>query len=311
MKLIFKSLIDNTASIDGARKKAKWWIAIILAFISLIFALIPTFVNNITVKGSSFLSGNAHGVDFAIQSFVEEAETKNYHLVIKDSGSKKEAKKLENQGFDSFTYKRDNATFAVIKYEAKLSEPTIDELSNAKYSVIVFSEDSISVRFVTSSSKDVVRSGTWKKAYNKFDNGTDLVQYFGKAYPETRENMLSFMDKAYSNTRVVSAWVQTGVMALVDIGVILLMGFMLWILTRGKANPYRMYTILDTWKITSWLSLTPAILTIALGFLIKNLPDIWFPMLLGIRAMWVSMKQFRPDGSGYQEEKEVKTVNVK
>ena len=310
MKLIFKSLIDNTASIDGGRKKGKWWVAIILAFVSLVLALIPTFVNNISVKGSQFLSGNAQGIDYAVQTFTEEAETNGYKIIVKDSGSK-ENKKVAVENFTSFTYTKDGANVAVFKYEANPSPDTIVELNEAKYSVIVFSEDAIHVRFVTTTNKEVIRTGTWAGAYNKFDNDTDLVKYFGTTYPQTRDNLLSFMDKAYNKTRIASAWIQTGVMALVDLGVILLMGFMLWILTRGKTNPFRMYTILDTWKITCWLSLAPAILTIPLAFLIKNLPDIWFPMFLGIRAMWVSMKQLRPDGTGYQEPKEVKTVNVK
>ena len=312
MKLIFKSLISNAATIDGARKKGKWWIAIILGFISLIIALVPTFVHNITVKGGQYLSGNTQGVDFAIQAFVEEAETKNYKLIVHDAGKNK-AKTLEIQNFEKFEYKLPNAeeTFTIIKYEDSLTKDTIAELNTAKYDVIVFSKDSIHLRLVTSSSKDVVHTGTWAHAYDKFSNNTDLIQYFGKTYPGTRDNLIKFMDNAFDYQRVRVTWIQTGVMALVDLGVIILMGFMLWILTRGKANPFRMYTILDGFKIVAWAALTPAILTVALAFLLGNLPDIWFPMLLGIRAMWISMKQLRPDGSGYVEQKEVKTVNVK
>ena len=88
-------------------------------------------------------------------------------------------------------------------------------------------------------------------------------------------------------------------MSAINVGIVLIMGFMVWVLTRGKNNPYRIFNVWECYKIVAWAALTPAILTSGLGFLIKAFASTLFPLLLGVRVMWLSMKSLRPDGSGY------------
>ena len=92
---------------------------------------------------------------------------------------------------------------------------------------------------------------------------------------------------------------QLGIISAVNAGIVLIMGFMLWILTRGKNNPYRLFTVWEAFKMAFWACISPALITVALGFLITNFAATMFPLLVGVRIMWMSMKSLRPDGSGY------------
>lgn len=127
-------------------------------------------------------------------------------------------------------------------------------------------------------------------------------------------NWIKFFDDAYLYQRGQLTWKTTLLMFGINAGLVIFMGLMIFILTRGKHNPYRIFTIFECMWIACWASLTPAILTSGLGFLIKSFSQIIFPLLLGVRIMWLSMKSLRPDyGSAPQQNqsKQVKTVDVK
>ena len=69
-----------------------------------------------------------------------------------------------------------------------------------------------------------------------------------------------------------------------------------------KHNAYnKTISFWQAMKLTAWTMISPAILGLGLGFLIKSFATAIFPLLLGIRAMWLTMKSFKPDGTGYVE----------
>lgn len=115
---------------------------------------------------------------------------------------------------------------------------------------------------------------------------------------ETFDNWKTFFDRSYIDTRWRSAWTSTGIMAGVDAGVILFMGFMIWILTRGKNNPFRIYSFWDGQKIAYYASLTPGIIALILGFLLSQMAMMLFVLVCGVRIMWLSMRTLKPVGAG-------------
>ena len=73
-----------------------------------------------------------------------------------------------------------------------------------------------------------------------------------------------------------------------------IMGLLVFALTRGKKNIYNYLTFLDTQKIVWWASFSPALLSFIFGLLLTSFAQMLYIILLGLRIMWLSMKQLRP-----------------
>ena len=80
----------------------------------------------------------------------------------------------------------------------------------------------------------------------------------------------------------------------VYLALIMLMGFMLWLLTRGKNNPFNYLRWWTTTKIAWWASFCPALLGMIGGFIFPQYAPFIFIIFLGLRIMWLSMKNLRP-----------------
>lgn len=104
----------------------------------------------------------------------------------------------------------------------------------------------------------------------------------------------TFFSDAYDNQRIIVGWQTSGIWLGIYIGVIATMGFLIWLLTRGKNNPYRTFNLWETQKIAYWASLCPALLTLILGFMMPQFLQMYFIFLYGFRVMWMSMKTLRP-----------------
>ena len=80
----------------------------------------------------------------------------------------------------------------------------------------------------------------------------------------------------------------------VYIVLIFIMGLLIFLLTRGKTNMFNYLKFMDCQKMVWWASLAPAILAVIFGFIFTNFAQMIFIILLGLRVMWMSMKQLRP-----------------
>lgn len=72
------------------------------------------------------------------------------------------------------------------------------------------------------------------------------------------------------------------------------MGLMMFILTRGKKNMFNYLKFGMCNKMAAWASITPALLSLILGFILTSYAMMYFIIFIGIRVMWMSMKQLRP-----------------
>lgn len=117
-------------------------------------------------------------------------------------------------------------------------------------------------------------------------------------------NWKTFFDKGFLYNRYQNTWRMTLLMFGVNAGITIFMGLMIWVLTRGKNNPYRIYTIMECQFISAWTAVTPAILALAFGFLLAQFAQVIYPLLLGVRIMWLSMKSLRPAYGTYSDPKD-------
>ncbi len=105
----------------------------------------------------------------------------------------------------------------------------------------------------------------------------------------------SFLNDGYSSTRVAMAWQYGGIMLAICVGMEFLMGVLVFIMTRGKNNPFRIYTFWDSQKIAYFASFSPALLGL-LAFIpmFSGMTMFLFPMLYILRVTWMSMRSLRP-----------------
>ena len=215
----------------------------------------------------------------------------------------------------------------------------IESLSPRKSSFICFGSDTVRGVIYTSSGTAVNTSfyGDYKYfsvGYTLNHLGTinvDGVDLHGDAAlakgaevyamyrKQSWEDWKDFFRCGFLTYKFTSLWQTNLILLGVNIGITFFMGLMLFILTRGKANPYRVYNFWETQKMVYWGTPTPAILALIVGLIpfFSQFMQIVFPLLLGVRIMWMSMKSLNPQSGApvfpkpSKEVKEVKAKNVK
>ena len=109
-------------------------------------------------------------------------------------------------------------------------------------------------------------------------------------------NWKSVLDETYLSAKNDTTLKMSLIYLAVYTGLMLFLGLMVWLLTRGKNSVYRYLNIWASEKIVWWASFTPAVLGLILGFVLAGnmIGQMAFIVLLSIRVMWLSMRQLRP-----------------
>ena len=107
-------------------------------------------------------------------------------------------------------------------------------------------------------------------------------------------NFKKFLDKSYETLKVKNTWVSSAIYLGIFFGLNIIMGFLMWLLTRGKNNPNNYYTPWLTEKVQARLCLAPALITLIIGFFLTSQTMLIYIVTIGMRVMWVSMKELRP-----------------
>ena len=113
-----------------------------------------------------------------------------------------------------------------------------------------------------------------------------VTDVFNNFKAVTNETYLTVKGELLRNSLLIYAGVY--------VALIMLMGFMLWLLTRGKNNPFNYLRWWTTTKIAWWASFCPALLGMIGGFIFPQYAPFIFIIFLGLRIMWLSMKNLRP-----------------
>lgn len=102
--------------------------------------------------------------------------------------------------------------------------------------------------------------------------------------------------ETYLNQKTKTKWTNTGIYFGIYGGVIIFLGLMVFILTRGKNNPYKFLNIWECQKISWWGAASPAIIGTILSLIFSGnaIGQMAFILVVSLRIMWLSMKQLRP-----------------
>ena len=312
-KLILKSLISNNACIEGGHKKP-WYFAVIMFFLAMILAILPLFVQTWKTNGDDIFASYSYGADVATLRFTEQLNNDGLKIYVKTSLTGNKFISCEDASGNattvSYSHKVSDGTTVDFNffYRTEMDQAEFDTLlGDQKTSTVFIYPNQIIVHLVNFDSKAVIKDIVCREAAKYLNEGRSINDLLSnETDPTTRINQTFanwklFIRDAYNFTRLTSVWQTCAIMGAINVGITLFMGLMIWILTRGKNNPYRLFNLWDAQKMSWWAAITPSILALAFGFLIPRFANILFPMLIGIRVMWLSMKSLRPDGSGYAE----------
>ena len=108
------------------------------------------------------------------------------------------------------------------------------------------------------------------------------------------KNFKKFLDKSYETLKIKNTWVTSAIYLGIFFGLNVVMGFLMWLLTRGKNNPNNYYSPWLTEKIQARMCLAPALITLIVGFFLTSQTMLIYIVTIGMRVMWVSMKELRP-----------------
>ena len=127
------------------------------------------------------------------------------------------------------------------------------------------------------------------------DNMT-RIDYVNNYRCSTLKSFKKVLNETYLNQKRRSTWANTGIYAGIYAGIIVFLGLMVFVLTRGKNNPFKFLNVWHCQKIAWWAAFTPALLGMILAFVFSGntIGQMAFILLISLRVMWLSMKQLRP-----------------
>ena len=204
-------------------------------------------------------------------------------------------------------------------YATKLSEKQFLEKSTDLYtpeaekagkdyykaSFIIVSPETLYVSLYKAESHDVAGASpsglNWLNSscddlLTRVDNDQTLLE----SSTARRDNIYNNWKSVFNETFIYRRNINTRNYSLIYLGVyaglIIFLGLMIFLLTRGRNNAFNYLKWYTCQFISWWASFTPAVLGMILGFLFSTnmIGQMAFIVLVSIRIMWLSMRQLRP-----------------
>ncbi len=228
------------------------------------------------------------------------ASTNQYELMIYFTNREKADLTAFINNIGTTTYQSGSITKVEEGYEGTSYAPAFVVLGKTYLYTRINQDDSSTIGNGTYTSF----SSDWKH----FQDGTLLI---ANALPEGKtaaevnlnstddvnaifNNWKAYYNKAYISQKTYNTWMTSLLFFGIYVALVFIMGLLVFLLTRGKNNMFNYLKFIDTQKIVWWASLSPAILAMIVGFIFTNFAQMMFIILLGLRVMWISMKQLRP-----------------
>ena len=233
-------------------------------------------------------------------AYVNEANNNQYELIVYLSDATTEEEKA-------------NVNNEIIKtnYTLKTTTSTVEQENVYRPSYIVLFKNGIYVAIYSNNSTKKLTnsySGDFKTIAANNDCLTSLltVEKFdinmSKADALANsdytlgvyKNFKTALDKSYETLKIRNMWVVAAINFGIFFGVSFLMGLIMFLLTRGKKNPNNYFSLWLCLKIQGRLSFCPGLIAMIVGFFLTSYVHMIFIMTIGLRVMWISMKELRP-----------------
>ena len=251
----------------------------------------------LTIKeGENVVDFNNYGSDNIYASYVSFAGTDHpeYELVVYLSTAETDK---EKENFISEVSAINYAWYTTIRSDAGNSvyHPSMIVFFRSGVYVQVYADkatNSIANSFI-GDFKTIAPGNNYLERFLTVDNVAQNL-YDANYTNGVYAHFIKFMDKSYETLKIRN----TGLTCLLYFGIFfgasLLMGLLMFLLTRGKNNPNNYFSFWLCLKIQGRLSFCPGLLTMIIGFFLTSQIPLFMIMLLGLRVMWISMKELRP-----------------
>ena len=329
----FGGLISNDRAIEGS-KTNPWWVALIIGIVSVVLPVLPITISQAKTYGASFLSANKYNFDQNIATLTVDMLNKGDEFVVKENHLLRYETTHPGRGdLEPIATKvntSDNQYELMIYYmngdksgltsfiesvdakNYKVGTTNVAVAEDVKYapSYMILFQDGLYVRLnkynSTESGKNTYTnfSTDWKEFEpdHKLLASTLGELKLAEADPNTKasdrdviyKNWEEVFNKVFMSQKRYNIWATSGIFFGIYFALVVLMGFLLWLLTRGKNNMFNYLKFWDTEKMAGWTALCPAILAMIVGFIFSNFAQMAFIVLIGLRTMWIAMKQLRP-----------------
>lgn len=308
-KFLGKTLFNNQAVING--KNRKFYQSLIVVLLSLIFAILPVFSLTMSMNGSSvitktdnssldvslnlfskYLSENSDTVafkttedgEFYVEGFTEkEFYVGEKHLlsikVLSDNDNLTEISKFYTEGTTDGKPTVNPKSFMLIGK----TELYIYTFANGAKNVL--NEDG-SIKSTASYTTTYLGYASSFKNQNFADfyhnelNGSSLCV-------EEWSHALNKMYKPYKQSTVLYT---CSVYSALNLVIIVTMSLITMIMTKIRKNQCEPLTFVQSLNCMNWASLSPAIISMILGFLFSSLASIMFIICIGVRSVALSSK---------------------
>ena len=320
IKFIFASLFSNKNVLEG--KKQKLWTALIVGFIAVIISVIPTTISFARKKGADIINSSTNysldtsltllskklgteGITLKVDSEGNLQTTLVDEIIIKANEGSAQEKILLVVAYADTEEKADDLQSKYLEYKEVVTNQETGEKTYAPVSHMLFSQNKVIINLYADSTVNQYTSeGTLKSV------GQVSSVYEGKINALKNVDFASFYDeslKASAKDECVKSWksalnkmakpinqtltlAYTGIISCLNLGVILLVTLMLFLLTKLKSNQNEKLSFASSLKIACFASLCPALLTILLGSLIQYLSTIGFVLIFGLRSTLLGIK---------------------
>ncbi len=324
-----KSLFSNSIAMECGMKR-KWYVSLIIFVFSLMISVIPQVVQTSQTSGSSVFSQSTND-QFALglTGFVNDngkditfgtdgrASMEGYTYDSKPIYSLSINYEPTNQKnlliFEIFYLNMENddanlsTTVNQIRMgnhdsEGKIIEGT-DSVRSSSYIIITPTYFEARVYKIGQTTGASAITGDFYKLRSSLQGKTlkEILTTPKDGYEANStslylQNFYDLTNDVYLNNKIKYIWINFGIICGLNAGITILMGFLFWVMTRGKSNPLKNeIKWYSGFGIASWLMMTPALLSLIFGFLFTNFAMIIYILCFGIRCMWLSMKNLRPN----------------
>jgi len=321
-KKFFRTIYSNDAAFHAGLEN-KWFVAVIIAFVSIIISVIPLTVHAATASGSQFVNSTyVYNYDEGFYSFLEDANSKGYSITFDSTTSSAKLSGVTLSSSNNYLLYEHTATVSDNHSTSKVDFQVFYLPENVNFSTTLSTIAALGVN--STSGRDasylvfsnkyfasaLFKPGSYTSVggvngdYTHLNSEYTSLKYFYVTSNSTpNENSTAslnlfqgFMDAVYINNRTTYTWLQLGIISAVNSCITLLMGLVLFLMTRGKNNPNRVIKFQQCFNIAYWTALTPAILALILGFIFSGYEIMLYVIIYGFRVMWLSMKTLSPTG---------------
>lgn len=329
VKFIFSSLFKNDTVINESKKRP-WWLAIIIVMISCIVALIPSITTVLNYNGSDIITRtDNHNLDYSLKTFTYEylrkdsANPDKLEMYIDQNGVlQANSEKVYEIKFGedisllvSYVKDADKLTQRIDTLKTSYPVATSEGQKSAIYNMLLLTQSNLylyvyakdasctytqtnNMRTVETSDDPIaIVTGSFEKisdSLTNFNNYYDSTLPSSEAYDKAYEKWINFFDESYKTVKESAALTSAGVYLLLDLGIIIIMSLTVFFLSRTKSS-VRKFGFFESLKMILFASLSPALLSLILGFLIPSMQTMSFVLFFGLRITWLGMKATSPE----------------